>query len=49
MDSQIIVGDCLKVLGDMPSDSINCCVTSPPYWNLRQYGVDSEIGSEVTC
>ena len=48
MDSQIIVGDCLKVLGDMPSDSINCCVTSPPYWNLRQYGVDSEIGSEVT-
>ena len=35
----------LKLLDD---NSIDCCVTSPPYWNLRDYGVDGQIGLEQT-
>jgi DNA modification methylase len=30
----------------MPSESVQCCVTSPPYWGLRDYGVDGQIGLE---
>ena len=33
----IVVGDCLDVLKDMPSGSVHCVVTSPPYWGLRSY------------
>jgi DNA modification methylase len=44
----IIVGDCLESLRRMPSDSVRCCVTSPPYWGLRDYGVDGQIGLEET-
>ncbi|CAI2936131.1 DNA-methyltransferase [Aminobacter niigataensis] len=42
------VGDCLARLAEMPSDSVDCVVTSPPYWGLRDYGVDGQIGLEVT-
>lgn len=31
-------GDALSVLRTLPADSIQCCVTSPPYWGLRDYG-----------
>jgi DNA modification methylase len=41
-------GDCLYHLRNLPSDSINCCVTSPPYWGLRDYGVDGQLGLEST-
>lgn len=44
----IINRDCLEALRDMPSDSVNCCVTSPPYYALRDYGVDGQIGREET-
>lgn len=37
-DSRIIVGDCLKVLAELPEQSVHCCVTSPPYFGLRLYG-----------
>ncbi len=37
---KIKCGDALKVLKTMPSDSVNCIVTSPPYWNLRDYLLD---------
>jgi len=30
-------GDCLKTLKQLPDEHVNCCVTSPPYWGLRQY------------
>ncbi len=40
--------DCLECLKQLPDNSINCCVTSPPYWGLRDYGVDGQIGLEVT-
>ena len=41
-------GDALDVLRGMPSQSVNCCVTSPPYYGLRDYGVDGQIGLEET-
>lgn len=44
--TKIINGDCLTVLQSMPSGSINCIVTSPPYYGLRNYGVDGQIGIE---
>jgi len=40
--------DCMEGLKQLPDNSINCCVTSPPYWGLRDYGVDGQIGLEVT-
>lgn len=41
-------GDCLEYLRTLPSDSVHCCVTSPPYWGLRDYGVDGQIGLEAS-
>lgn len=40
--------DCLAGLKQMPGKSVNCCVTSPPYWGLRDYGNDGQIGLEQT-
>lgn len=40
--------DCLDGLKTLPDNSINCCVTSPPYFGLRDYGVESQIGLEET-
>jgi DNA modification methylase len=40
--------DCMEGLKHMEENSINCCVTSPPYWNLRDYGVEGQIGLEET-
>lgn len=42
----IIQGDALSVLKTLKDESVNCCVTSPPYYNLRDYGVDGQIGLE---
>jgi DNA modification methylase len=44
----LIQGDCLEVLKTLPAESINCAVTSPPYYGLRDYGVDGQIGLEQT-
>jgi DNA modification methylase len=44
----IYQGDCRDVLAMMPSASVNCIVTSPPYFGLRDYGVDGQIGLEET-
>lgn len=38
--SNIYCGDARVVLRDMPAESVDCCITSPPYYNLRDYGVD---------
>lgn len=40
------VGDVLAKLRSLPSESVDCVVTSPPYWGLRDYGVDGQIGLE---
>ena len=42
----IYQGNCLDVLKTFDDNSINCCVTSPPYFGLRDYGVDGQIGNE---
>lgn len=42
------VGDCVESMQRLPSKSINCCVTSPPYFGLRDYGADGQIGLEST-
>ena len=44
--NKIYTGDAEKVLSDFPEDSIDCCITSPPYFGLRDYGVDGQIGLE---
>ena len=41
-------GDCLEVLRTLPDESVQCCVTSPPYWGLRDYGCAGQIGLEET-
>ncbi len=41
-------GDCIEQLKAMEAESVNCCVTSPPYWGLRDYGVKGQLGLEET-
>jgi DNA modification methylase len=43
MIDTILQGDALTVLKTLPSESVNCCVTSPPYWGLRDYGTQGII------
>ena len=38
---QLLVGDALERLRELPDESVHCCVTSPPYWGLRAYGGDT--------
>lgn len=44
----IIQGDSLQILRLLDDQTANCCVTSPPYWGLRDYGVEGQIGLEKT-
>jgi site-specific DNA-methyltransferase (adenine-specific) len=44
--NKIICGDAIEVLKKFPDESIDCVVTSPPYWALRDYGVKQQIGLE---
>jgi DNA modification methylase len=44
----IINGDSLEVLRTMESESVDCVITSPPYWALRDYGVEGQLGLEST-
>jgi DNA modification methylase len=46
--TRIATGDALTVLRQIPSESINACMTSPPYWLLRDYETDGQIGLEPT-
>ena len=48
MKCNITVGDCREVLAAMPEKSVQCCVTSPPYFGLRDYGNNDQIGLEQT-
>ncbi len=45
---KIYQGDALDVLRQMPEQSVHCCVTSPPYWALRDYQVEGQLGLEPT-
>lgn len=44
----ILTGDCRDVLKTLAGDSVHCVVTSPPYWGLRDYGVEGQLGLEKT-
>jgi DNA modification methylase len=46
--NEILIGDVLERLGDIPAGSVQCVVTSPPYWGLRDYGVPGQLGLEPT-
>lgn len=48
MSGTILIGDCREQLATLPERSVHCCVTSPPYWGLRDYGVAGQIGLEQT-
>ena len=45
---RIFVGDCRATLGTLPDNSVQTCVTSPPYFGLRDYGMADQIGLEQT-
>ncbi len=49
-DEQVTLwhGDALAVLRELPDASVDCCVTSPPYFGLRDYGVNGQIGAEAS-
>lgn len=46
MTVEILVGDCRDTLATLPDNSVHCVVTSPPYFGLRDYGHDGQIGLE---
>ncbi len=46
MTITILAGCCLSILSTLPAQSINTCVTSPPYWGLRDYGITGQLGLE---
>ena len=48
MNYTLLHGDALEVLRNIPNESIQTCVTSPPYYGLRDYGIDGQIGIEET-
>ena len=45
---KLYCGDSLEILKTLPDESVHCCVTSPPYWGLRDYGVAGQLGLEKT-
>jgi len=46
--NKIICGDWVETLKTLPSDRFHCCITSPPYWGQRNYGVEGQLGLERT-
>jgi DNA modification methylase len=48
MSVRLLIGDCRAMLLTLPDGSVHCCVTSPPYFGLRDYGMTAQIGLETT-
>lgn len=48
MSVKILQGDCIQVMRGVENNSVDCVVTSPPYWGLRDYGVEGQLGMEPT-
>lgn len=48
MSVKLLVGDCTEKMRELPEQSVHCCVTSPPYFGLRDYGHEGQIGLEAT-
>ena len=49
MGIKILQGNSLDILGDLEKNSIDTCVTSPPYWGLRDYGTATWVGGDPSC
>jgi len=47
--NKIICGDCLGVMKEIPDESIDMAITSPPYWGLRDYGIEQIFGGNKDC
>src|SRR5690606_28300283 len=47
-NAMLYLGDCIETMRRLPAGSVQTCVTSPPYYGLRDYGVDGQIGLEPT-
>jgi len=45
---KLLIGDCIESMRTLDDQSVNCCVTSPPYFGLRDYGVEGQAGLEST-
>jgi site-specific DNA-methyltransferase (adenine-specific) len=45
-ESTVFQGDAAKLLRELPEHFFQCCITSPPYWGLRDYGINGQIGAE---
>lgn len=45
---EIITGNAIEVLKALENESVNCCITSPPYYGLRDYGVEGQLGLEIS-
>lgn len=48
MENKILQGDVLEKLKELPDETVDCCITSPPYFGLRDYQVEGQIGLEKT-
>lgn len=46
---RIIIGDCMEGMAGLPDGSVHCCITSPPYWGLRDYGTAEWDGGDPEC
>lgn len=46
MSTNVLIGDALEQLRTLQTASVDCCVTSPPYYHLRDYGVGIELNPE---
>jgi DNA modification methylase len=46
---RMICGDCREILPALPAETVQCCVTSPPYWGLRDYGTAEWEGGSIWC
>ena len=47
-ENKVFCGDAAEILKYLPQGSANMCVTSPPYYGLRDYGIENQIGTEQT-
>ena len=47
-ENKVFCGDAAEILKSLPQGSANMCVTSPPYYGLRDYGMEEQIGTEQT-
>ena len=45
---KVLIGDCREQMRALPDRSVQTCVTSPPYFGLRDYGVEGQLGLEPT-